>query len=85
MYTYRVSQCEQDVSLGLTLHIADIVVRGAPGRADLVKDFSAKLLCDVGVLGQLVDTVGKGSRRCIAAGDEEVDDLVREDITVYRD
>ena len=81
-----VSECAQGVSrAGLTLHIADIVVRGAPRRTDLVKDFGAKLLCDVGVLGQLVDTVGKGPRGCIAAGDEKVDDLVRENITIYRD
>ena len=47
------------------------------------KDFGAELLRDVGVLGQLVNSVGERPRGCIAAGDEEVDDLVSKDIAIY--
>ena len=73
---------ERNAARTRTLHVPDIVVRRTARWSHLLEDLSAQLLCDLGVLGQLVDSKGQGTRRRVATGDEEVDELVGEDAAV---
>lgn len=66
----------------LTLHVTDVLVRGATRRSDLVQNLGAQPLRNVRVLSQLVDTVRQSARSRVTTGDQEVNDLVGENLLV---
>ena len=66
----------------LTLHVTNVLVRGAASRSNLVENLGAQPLRNVRMLRHLVDTVGQSTRGCVTAGDQEIDDLIGENLLV---